>query len=359
MKKIAILISLLLCVCLVLTGCGAKNDSTPSANTATETKTESKAEEAKTDEAKETKAEEPKTEEKPAAEPVKLTIAYQGGIGYAPVHVMENQKLIEAAYDGDIQITFTKLDSGAAINEGIIGGTIDIGCMGLGPAITGVSRGIPYRVISSLCAQSHGLMSNDPSITKLSDITPTDKIALVNTGSFQHILLALAAEKSLGDAHALDNNIQAMSHAEGMASLESGTVKLHLTSSPFIYQERDSGKYTELKELSEVWPSGNTFLVAMASENLAKNEKLFAALKDAFAKAMDYIHSNPEDFAKIETEYLGLDLDTVKSYINQPDCQFSAELKGVGDMVAFMLRAGFIEKEVTMDSFVYEGVKGN
>ena len=52
MKKIAILISLLLCVCLVLTGCGAKNDSTPSANTATETKTESKAEEAKTDEAK-------------------------------------------------------------------------------------------------------------------------------------------------------------------------------------------------------------------------------------------------------------------------------------------------------------------
>ena len=123
-----------------------------------------------------------------------LVIAYQGGIGYAPVHIMEYLKLIEKHYDGEITVTYTKLDSGAAINEGIIGGTIDIGCMGLGPAVSGVSNGIPYKVISNLCSQSHGLMSNDPSVTSLRDIGPEDTIALVNTGSFQHILLAMAAE---------------------------------------------------------------------------------------------------------------------------------------------------------------------
>ena len=287
------------------------------------------------------------------ADTVKLNIAYQGGIGYAPVHVMEVNKLIEKHYDGDIEVTFQKLDSGAAINEGIIGGSIQIGCMGVAPAVSGVAAGIPYKIISNLCAQSHGLMSNDPSIQKLSDIKEGDIIALVNTGSIQHILLAMTAEKVLGDAHALDNNIQKMSHAEGMAALESGTVKLHLTSSPFIYQERENPAYNELTELSEVWPSGNTFLVAMASSSVAENEALFKAVCEAFDEAIAFINEDQESVIAIESDYLGLEPEQVKGYLDQPDCQFSTEMKGVQDMADFMYRADFIEREVTWDELVY------
>ena len=288
-----------------------------------------------------------------------LAIAYQGGVGYAPVHVMEKKNLIEENYDGEIAVEFVKLDSGAAINEGIIGGTIDIGCMGLAPAVSGVAAGIPYKAISNLCSQSHGLMSNDPAITKLSDITSEDKIALVSTGSIQHILLAMAAEKEFGDAHTLDNNIQGMSHAEGMASLESGTVKLHLTSSPFIYQERESGKYTELAEISEVWPSGNTFLVAMASTELENDPELFDAVSKSLDQAITFINENKEEAAQIESEYLELDLETVTGYLEQEDCQFFTELRGAETMVEFMYRAGFIEKEITLDDFKYESVNSN
>lgn len=286
-----------------------------------------------------------------------LTIAYQGGIGYAPVHILEAKKLIEKNYGEDITVEFVKLDSGAAINEGIIGGTIDIGCMGVAPAISGVAAGIPYKVISNLCSQSHGLMTRDKDIKTLKDITAEDKIALVNTGSIQHILLSMAAEKVLGDAHALDNNIQAMSHAEGMAALESGTVTLHLTSSPFIYQERENENYAELAEINEVWPSGNSFLVAMASEKLHEDEKLYSAVSAAFSEAIEFINTNKDETATIETEYLGLDRETVMSYLNEKDCQYFGELKGADTMADFMYSAGFITKEVAIDSLKYENVK--
>lgn len=286
-----------------------------------------------------------------------LTIAYQGGIGYAPVHIMETQKLIEKNYGDSITVKFVKLDSGAAINEGIIGGTIDIGCMGLAPAISGVSKGIPYKAIANLCSQSHGLMSNDPAISTLSAIKLTDKIALVSAGSIQHILLGMAAEKTLGDAHALDNNIQRMSHAEGMAALESGTVKLHLTSSPFIYKERGNSRYVELPEIREAWPGGNTFLVAMASEALAKDEKLAAAVSKSFSEASDFINKKPEETVKIEAKYLGLDEAAVSGYLKEPDCQFFSEVRGMKTMAAFMLRAGFIEKAVSFEAFSYPGLK--
>ena len=288
-----------------------------------------------------------------------ITIAYQGGIGYAPVHVMEAKKLVEKNFNGNITVNYIKLDSGAAINEGIIGGTIDVGCMGLAPAITGVSRGIPYKVISNLCSQSHGLMSNDKNIKSLADIKPEDKIALVGTGSIQHILLSMAAEKVLGNPNALDINIQNMSHAEGMASLESGTVKLHLTSSPFIYQERANNKYVELKELSQVWPSGNTFLLAMASNKLAENKALFAAIEKSFAEAIRFINENKNETAELETKYLGLNLDTVNNYLSQPDSQFFPELRGAKAMSEFMVRAGFIDKGITMEQFCFPSVNGN
>ena len=289
------------------------------------------------------------------ADTAKLNIAYQGGIGYAPIHVMEVNRLIEKHYDGDIEVTFQKLDSGAAINEGMIGGSIQIGCMGVAPAVSGVAAGIPYRIVSNLCAQSHGLMSNDPSIQTLADIQAGDVIALVNTGSIQHILLAMTAEKALGDAHALDNNIQKMSHAEGMAALESGTVKLHLTSSPFIYQERENPAYNELTELSEVWPSGNTFLVAMATSRVYEDEALYGAIAAAFDDAFAFINGDEDGIIAIESEYLGLEPEQVKGYLEQPDCRFSAELKGVQDMADFMYRADFIEREVAWDELVYEG----
>ena len=200
-------------------------------------------------------------------------------------------------------------------------------------------------------------MSNDKTISSIKDIASEDKIALVNTGSIQHILLSMAAEKVLGDAHALDNNIQAMSHAEGMAALESGTVSLHLTSSPFIYQERMNENYVELEEISQVWPSGNTFLVAMASTNLSKNEKLFNAVSTAFAEAIAFINTNIDEVVQIESQYLGLDLETVDSYLSEEDCQYASELKGADTMADFMYSAGFIKNPVTMENFKYSHVE--
>lgn len=288
-----------------------------------------------------------------------ITIAYQQGIGYAPVHIMEAKKLIEANYSGEVEVTYQLLASGAAINEGIIGGNIDIGCMGAAPAISGVVAGIPYKCIANLTSQPNGLMTAREDINSLTDITSEDKIALINTGSIQHIYLAMACEKYLGDAHALDNNIQPMQHAEGMAALESDTVALHLTSFPFLGQERENEKYHELTEVVEMCPVGNTFLVAMASTKLAEDKELFEAVQKAFVQASELIVTNKDEVADIEVEYLSMDKETVMGYLNNPDVTYATELKGVGNVMDFMFRAGFITKELKFEDFKFDGVNGN
>jgi NitT/TauT family transport system substrate-binding protein len=288
-----------------------------------------------------------------------LTIAYQGGIGYAPVHIMEAKKLIEKNYDGEIEVVFQKLDSGADINTGIIGGTIDVGCVGVAPAISAVANGVPAKIVSNLCSQSHGLMTSDSNIKTLKDIGNT-QIALVNIGSIQHILLSMACEKELGDAHALDANIVKMAHAEGYAALESGTYKLHLTSSPFINRERENDKYTEIKAVNEIWPDGNSFLVAMASTKLQEENKvLFDAIVKSFEEAIDFINTDKQGTAEIVSGYLGQDVETTLSDLNDPTSLFFGSLKGVGEMADFMFRANFIEKEVNFEELKFSNVEGD
>lgn len=288
-----------------------------------------------------------------------ITIAYQQGIGYAPIHIMEAKKLIESNYDGEVEVTYQLLASGAAINEGIIGGNIDIGGMGAAPAISGVTAGIPYKCIANLTSQPNGLMTGREDITSLEDINPEDKIALINTGSIQHIYLAMACEKYLGDAHALDNNIQPMQHAEGMAALESGTVALHLTSFPFLGQERENANYHELPEVVEMCPTGNTFLVAMASTKLAEDMELFDAVQKSFIQASEMIETNKDEVAEIEVSYLNMDKETVMSYLNNPDVTYDSQLKGVGKTMEFMYRAGFITEEINFEDFKYDTVSGD
>lgn len=299
-----------------------------------------------------------KTEEKAT-----ITIAYQGGIGYAPIHILESKGFISEKYKAltgkDVEVKFIKLDSGADINTGIIGGTIDIGCMGIAPAVSAVSSGIPAKIITGLCSQTHGLMTNDKNIKTLADVGD-NQIALVNTGSIQHILLAMACEKELGDAHALDDNIAKMSHAEGYAALEGGSVKLHLTSSPFINRERQSGKYTEIKAVNQIWPDGNTFLVALCSTKLqSENPDLFNAVSESFRDAISFINENEDEAAEIISKYLEQDKATTLSDLQDPTCMFFGELKAVTQMADFMYRAKFIDKKVTFDELAFSNVKGN
>ena len=133
--------------------------------------------------------------------------------------------------------------------------------MGLAPVITGVTSGVPYKICSNISAQPNRLMTNSKKVKTLKNIGKK-KIALVNIGSIQHIILAMAAEKELGDAHALDHNIVAMSHPDGMSALLSGSVECQLTTSPYVYKEATDDSIHEVEGVADAWPDGNSFIVA-------------------------------------------------------------------------------------------------
>ena len=293
----------------------------------------------------------------------KLAIAYQYGLAYLPAVVAKEQSLIEKNYKEsageDIKIEWVQMASGANINTGITSGSIDVGFMGLGPAVTGISKGLNYKIFTNLSGQAHGMMSNDPSIKSVKDLIGTKKqIALVNIGSFQHIILAKALADNGVDAHALDSNLVAMKHPDGMAALESGSLSCHVTSSPYIFMEYKNNKLHELPEVKKAWTDKDSFIVGVASKRLHDDAKLYGAVCKAIAQSVDYINTNGQKCAEIMSKYDKNPVEVELQYIRNG--YYSVKTSKLLDMAKFMAANKFI-KDAPKDfrSLTYDNVEGD
>ena len=296
-----------------------------------------------------------------------VNLAFQYGLAYAPLTIAKEQKLIEQAYEEatgkTVEVTWTQMSAGADINTGIASGSVQVGFMGVGPAITGCMSGVGYKIFTNLSGQEHGLMSNREELVTLEDLVNSDEqVALVNIGSIQHIILAKALEHAGFDAHALDANLIAMKHPDGMAALESGNVACHLTTNPYIYKEREDMEASGLHEIegiSDVWSADNSFIVGVCSAELCEEDPaLYEALCQAFAEAIAYINEHGEEAAEITCEFDGTTPEEELQYLEAGT--YATETSGVFELATFMAEHDFLD--TAPESFAdlaYENVEGN
>lgn len=295
---------------------------------------------------------------------VTLNIAYQYGLAYAPLIIAQEQGLIEKAYEEatgkQVTVVWTQMSSGADINTGIASGSIQVGFMGVAPAITGITKGVGYKIFTNLSGQENCLMTTDEEVNSLEDLVGSPKqIALVNTGSIQHIVLAKTLKEQGLDPHGLDSNIVAMKHPDGMSALESGSVACHLTSSPYVYMERENETIHELTEVGEAWTKEKSFIVGVASTGLYDNdEELYLALCQAIEEAIDYINNNIEAAAEITHEYNGNTVEEEVEYLKKGN--YTEETSGIYELAVFMAENGFSETALEgYSDFVFDNVKGD
>jgi NitT/TauT family transport system substrate-binding protein len=207
-----------------------------------------------------------------AAAPDKLTIAYQFGVGYAPLMIIKQQRLLEKAYPG-LRVEWKQLASGTPITDGIIKGDIQIGAMGTGPMLVGWARGTNWKVIAPLDEADLWLMARDRSIRTIADLRGK-RIATPTATSIQAVALRKMADVKLGNARALDSSLISMDHPDGMQALLSGQIDAHFTSPPYQWQELGRGAHAVGKSYG--YFGAHTFLVTVATQKFYEEYTAFS-----------------------------------------------------------------------------------
>src|SRR6266480_2713542 len=182
------------------------------------------------------------------AEMAEIAVAQQYGIGYLPLMLMEEKKLIEKhakAAGVDVKVGWAKFAGGNVMNDALLSGNLQFASGGVGPLLTLWARtrgNLDVRGVGALNSMPLHLVTRNPNVKTISDFRDSDRIALPAVKvSAQAVLLQMAAEQAFGagQQNRLDALTVTMSHPDAMQALLSGQSEIdaHFGSPPFQYQE--------------------------------------------------------------------------------------------------------------------------
>jgi len=274
-----------------------------------------------------------------AVAPEKIVIAYQPGMGYAPLIIMKETRALERRYPG-LQVEWRSLPSGTAITNGVIAGQIQVGAMGTGPFLVGYARGIDWKMIAPLNEADLWLMTKDPSIQSIADLRGK-RIATPTNTSIQAVILRKMAEVRLGSSKALDTGLIAMDHPDGMQALMAGQIDAHFTSPPFQFQEKNRG--ARVLGRSYGYFGAHTFLGAVMTSKFYGEYTEFAnQFYREIAAAIKMIKTNPKRVAQILQDDAGGNPTwrQFKQWIGNPAITFTTRPRGLMRTAHFMSRSG-------------------
>jgi len=296
----------------------------------------------------------------PARAEGQLRIAEQFGIVYLLLNVAQDQGLIEKqgkAQGLDIKVEFVKLSGGAAVNEALLSGSIDVAGAGVGPLLTIWDRTAGkqnVRGIASLGNIPYYLTSINPAVKTIADFSDKDRIALPAVGvSVQSRILQLASARLWGDAqyNRLDKNQVAVPHPEATAAIIKGGTEItaHFGNPPFQEQglAGNPAAHIVLKSY-DVLGGPASATVLYATEKFRKdNPKTYKAFVDALVDAAQLVRKDPEKAADIfiRTNQSGIDRKLLLSIIKSPEVEYKLTPQNTYALADFMHRVGAIKNK--------------
>jgi NitT/TauT family transport system substrate-binding protein len=253
-----------------------------------------------------------------AQEVKELRIGRQIGLGYLPLYVMEDKKLIEKYAKqeglGEISVSYKPLASPAVINDGILSGSLDVGSAGIIPFLTLWDKTKDskqaVRMLSSISMEPLVLTTTRNDLRSIRDLTESDRIAVpaVKT-SMNAMLLNMAYEKEVGPGKSqfVDTLEVPFSHADAVVAMLSGkaTITAHMATMPFSNQELQHKEVHQVFSSYDVSGGPTTIMALWAREQFHKdNPKLMRAVYSALNEANNFIAQNHAEAAKI---YIAID----------------------------------------------------
>lgn len=277
-----------------------------------------------------------------------IIIAEQYGLAYAPIQVMKARGTLEAQVDQEVK--WVKMANTTALREALLAGQLDVGFLGIPPFIISYDNDVEWKMFTGLSEAPLGLMSRD--IKDLESISKEDRIALPQPGSIQHILLAMAAEKTFGDAKYFDEQLVTMKHPDGMQALMAGgDITLHYTSPPFIFEEEKTGMHTVI-DSETCMGEPFTFIVGVTTEDF-EGSSAYKAFNEALTETIAFMYEYPEATLEILKTYYDYDEETLRDYVYNRGIVYTQEIKGVEGFVDFMYRNDYIKNSYEKEDLTW------
>lgn len=282
-----------------------------------------------------------------------LRLAAQPIPSYAPIFLAKKKGWLdeELAKAGSPTVVLTTFAAGPPINESFAAGQQDFGFLGDTPAIIGKSVGLETSLIgkASVGPKSLAVVVADGSPLKAPADLKGKKVA-VTKGSYAHHLLALVLQQGglgFGDIELIN-----LPNGDIPGAIVSGAIDAGAVWEPIITKFEQQKAIRVLAD-GEGIKTGVLTIVA-SNDIIKKRPGQVTAVLRAYARAADYIRTNPKEAADLVTAEVSLAPDLLVKVFAKYDFNpllSQGDIDELKKSAAFMKSIGLIKSEVDIDGF--------
>jgi len=236
-----------------------------------------------------------------------VNIGYLPSDHHAALLIAEAEKKYESK---GIKVNLVKFDNGGNLMTAMANGEVDVGYVGITPALSSISKGVPVKIVSSVQDEGSGIVvPKDSGISTVSNLK-NKTVATPDPSSIQYMLLLYAIKKVGLDKN--DLTITSLKSPQLVDAIKTKKLDGIVAFEPFVTQAVLKANGTEIASSHDILP-GHPCCVIVAREDFIKNhDNELKTILDIHNETTDYILKNPEEAAtKLPSDLFDVNIEKI------------------------------------------------
>ncbi|MDD1775095.1 MAG: ABC transporter substrate-binding protein [Methanobacterium sp.] len=277
--------------------------------------------------------------------PQDITVAYLSSDHEAAFMVAQAQDTYKKA---GLNVKSVQMSTGSDIVSAAASGDIDVGYVGIAPALQGISNGVPIKIVGAVNLDGSGIVvGEDSNITSIPDLKGK-KVASPGVSSIQQVLLLYELQKynmTAKDLDILSVNIFIIPN-----TLAAHKVDAYIAYEPYVSLSpyRSIGKV--LMYSNDIIPGHPCCVIIARQDYINQNPQELQKFLDIHKNTTEYINSHRNETAYLISKEMTTNPSleeialTHVVFVSQLDNEFQAK---VMDFIKIEQELGFLKKNLT------------
>jgi len=229
-------------------------------------------------------------------------------------------------------------EAGPAEMDALAAGQIDMGYVGLAPAVMAAARKVPLSIISGVNLEGSGLVTA-MDINSVAELK-SKKIATPAPGSIQYVMFGmLLANNNLGfnDIELFPGTVKPPDMPQ---SLQTGRINGYFVWEPFVAKSVVGGYGKVLVDSKEIWPGHPCCVIVTGGDFGRSKGDVVASVMRAHRRAIDFIAANPAEAKAIAGKWTKLDSAVIDNAFQRVKYTYSLNKDDVKKFVNEIISLG-------------------
>ena len=241
-------------------------------------------------------------------------------------------------------------DAGPAEMDALAANQIDMGYVGVAPAVLAAARKVPLSIISGVNMEGSGLVTG-LDINSVAELK-SKKIATPAPGSIQYVMFGmLLANNNLGynDIELFPGTVKPPDMPQ---SLQTGRINGYFVWEPFVARSVVGGYGKVLVESKDIWPGHPCCVIVTGGDFVRSHDSTVTSVTRAHRRAIDFIEANPAEAKAIAAKWTRLDPSVIDNAFGRVKYTYSLSKDDIKRFVSEIIslgEKGAIKPIITVD----------